>query len=260
MPSRVPATDPSYHRGRGGVWPALYAEGGGSGLRYRGGGGSDVRRCPAAASFCPGASNSLPVTRAGRGRGGGASFLGNGGAAYNGFGTGLAPQSAVAGEPGQTTSGGGGGGGGGTGSAGGAGGAATAGGTAVAGAPGDLGQGDPRGALDRVPRAAGGHEPAPHHHRHVPRRYRPPSRDGAALDSRVAARATNPPSSAAAMITAWVPMRRRCRPNAARHGTTRRRSTATPSERVALAIGASRAALRFADGICVSDEPDAVRS
>ncbi len=39
-----------------------------------------------------------------------------------------------------------------------------------------------------------------------------------------------------------------------------RHRSMTPAERVALAIEASRAALRFADGARVSDEPDAVRS
>jgi Bacterial Ig-like domain len=129
----------------GGLYAEVGVGGGGAvaGFAYPGGGASDVRRCPVAASFCPGASSSLQSRVLVAGGGGGANYFGDGGAAYTGFALGLAPQSAVAGEPGTSTlSGGGHGGGGGNGSTGGAGGAASAAaGAAGAGAPGTLGQG-----------------------------------------------------------------------------------------------------------------------
>jgi hypothetical protein len=141
---------------------ALYAEvgvggGGVDGPVSPGGGASDVRRCPAAASFCPGASSSLQSRVLVAGGGGGANYFGDGGAAYTGFALGLVPQSAVAGEPGtETLTHGGLGGGGGTGSAGGAGGAATATvGAAGAGAPGGLGEGG-HGGYDGVSNLATG--------------------------------------------------------------------------------------------------------
>jgi hypothetical protein len=131
----------------------LYAEvgvggGGVHGLAYPGGGASDVRRCPAAASFCPGAGSSLQSRVLVAGGGGGANFFGDGGAAYDGFARVLAPQSAVAGGSGTgTLSLGGRGGGGGGATAGGAGGAGAA--AAGAGAPGGLGQGG-QGGYDGV--------------------------------------------------------------------------------------------------------------
>ena len=140
----------------------LYAEvgvGGGqaNGETPAGGGASDVRRCPTAALFCPGADSSLQSRVLVAGGGGGAGYTGDGGAAFAGSALGLTPQNAVAGEPGiQTLDGGGLGGGGGTGSAGGAGGApGTVGATigpAGAGKPGDLGQGG-RGGYDGDPTA-----------------------------------------------------------------------------------------------------------
>ena len=129
----------------GGLYAEVGVGGGGvvESFAYPGGGASDVRRCPVAASFCPGASSSLQSRVLVAGGGGGANYFGDGGAAYTGFALGLVAQSAVAGEPGTSTlSGGGHGGGGGSGSAGGTGGAASAAaGAAGAGAPGTLGQG-----------------------------------------------------------------------------------------------------------------------
>src|SRR4051812_4159346 len=143
----------------GGLYAEVGVGGGGvvESFAYPGGGASDVRRCPVAASFCPGASSSLQSRVLVAGGGGGANFFGDGGAAYTGFVLGLAPQSAVAGEPGTSTlSGGGHGGGGGNGSAGGAGGAASAAaGAAGAGAPGTLGQGGD-GGYNGVSRAGAG--------------------------------------------------------------------------------------------------------
>src|SRR4051812_17730950 len=143
----------------GGLYAEVGVGGGGvvEGFAYPGGGASDVRRCPVAASFCPGASSSLQSRVLVAGGGGGANYFGDGGAAYTGFVLGLAPQSAVAGEPGTSTlSGGGRGGGGGNGSAGGAGGAASvAAGAAGAGAPGTLGQGGD-GGYNGVSRAGAG--------------------------------------------------------------------------------------------------------
>src|SRR3954463_13663335 len=143
----------------GGLYAEVGVGGGGvvEGFAYPGGGASDVRRCPVAASFCPGASSSLQSRVLVAGGGGGANYFGDGGAAYTGFVLGLAPQSAVAGEPGTSTlSGGGHGGGGGNGSAGGAGGAASAAaGAAGAGAPGTLGRGGD-GGYNGVSRAGAG--------------------------------------------------------------------------------------------------------
>jgi Bacterial Ig-like domain len=143
----------------GGLYAEVGVGGGGfvEGFAYPGGGASDVRRCPVAASFCPGASSSLQSRVLVAGGGGGANYFGDGGAAYTGFVLGLAPQSAVAGEPGTSTlSGGGHGGGGGSGSAGGAGGAASAAaGAAGTGAPGTLGQGGD-GGYNGVSRAGAG--------------------------------------------------------------------------------------------------------